>query len=250
MLNDLCGGTSSAIATEVAQVEKDQKIIIGPPKKKKTKPIADYMEILRPMLKNPYTKQMKAFLKEKNVPLTIAKKFYIAYVEEYEFLRRIKGADRPIGVKNAVLFPVLMKREDKIICPGAQVRPLDAGPDDLKYYTVFPFKSNRFFFGEHLLPLARRKKIFLVEGSLDAMHIWSQKHVAFALFGLYISEERAKKIRTAAPRKVYILLDPDQNEAETPFKVQESLAREGVEAEILGSEVDPKQLSKGDLDNF
>jgi 5S rRNA maturation endonuclease (ribonuclease M5) len=247
MLNDLHGGTSSALTAEVVKIEKEQGISIKP-RHKKEKPPNDHLEILRPMLKTKFTAQAKQLFARKNVPLIVAKKFYCAYVKEYEYPRK----KRPIGVKNAILFPMLAKIGDKLICPGAQVRPLDAGPDDLKYYTLFPFKpaSARFLFGEHLLHMARRKKIFLVEGALDAMHIWSEKHKAFALFGLYISTERAKKIKAAGARKVYILLDPDQNEEETPFKAQENLRNQGVEAEVLHSEVDPSQLTKEDLDNF
>lgn len=250
LLNDLHGGTSSALAMEVAQIEKDQKITIEPRQKKKAKLDTDYMDLLRPLLKNKFTKQAKKFLARKNVPLLVAQKFYCAYVPHYEFPRTIKGEDRPIRAENAVLFPVLVRRDDQVLCVGAQVRPLDAGPDDLKYYTIFPFKSNRFLFGEHLLPLVRRKRLFIVEGGLDAMHVWSVKNKAVGLFGLYMSAERAKKIAAAAPRKVFILLDPDQIDQETPFKIQESLKRERVEAEILGSQVDPKELTEEDLNNF
>lgn len=249
MLNDLHGGTSAALTMEVAQVEKDQKITIKP-RHKKEKADTDYMEILRPMLETPFTKKAMQLLQRKNVPLLVAQKFYCSYVKEYNHPRIIKGEDRPIGVKRAILFPVLTRREDAVICVGAQVRPLYAGPDDLKYYTIFPFKSNRFLFGEHLLPLVRRKKLFIVEGGLDAMHIWSEKRKAVGLFGLYMSSERAKKIRAAGARKVYILLDPDQSDQETPFKIQENLKKEGVEAEILGSQVDPSDLTGEDLDNF
>ena len=249
MLNDLHGGTSAALAMEVAQVEKDQKIIIEP-RHKKEKPPTDYMEILKPMLETPFTKKALKLLQRKNVPLLVAQKFYCAYVRKYEFPRRIKGEDRPIRAERAMMLPVLTRQGGKVICVGAQVRPLYAGEDDLKYYSIFPFKSNRFLFGEHLLPLVRRKKLFIVEGGLDAMHVWAEKHKAVGLFGLYMSKERAMKIKAAAPRKVFILLDPDQNDQETPFKVQENLSKAGVEAEILGSQVDPTELTGEDLDNF
>jgi hypothetical protein len=251
MLNDLHGGTTAALAAEVVQIEKDLKINIKPRQERKAKPINDYMEILRPMLESPYPRHLKAFLAKKNIPLVVAQKFYCAYVKQYSFPRRIKGEDRPITTENALLFPVLIRTPDqKIKCVGAQVRPLAPREHDLKYYSLFPFQSTRFLFGEHLLHRARRKKIFLVEGGLDTMHIWSERHVAFGLLGLYMSSERAKKIKASGARKVYIMLDPDQNDKETPFKIQENLGREGVEAVILGSEVDPKQLLANDLHNF
>lgn len=249
MLNDLHGGMYAALTNEVLQVEKAAKISIKSRQEKKTaKADHDYMDVLRPMLKTPYPKQLKVFLRKKNVPVEVAKKFYCAYVEEYTFPRK----KRDVTAKNALLIPVLARRSEGVICAGAQVRPLDAGKDDLKYFTLFPFtnKANRFFIGEHLFPLARRNNIFIVEGGLDTMHIWSEKHKAFGLMGLYMSPERAKKIKQAAPRRVFILLDPDQNGQETSFKIQEHLKRAGVESEVLFSDTDPKQLTKNDLDQF
>jgi len=251
MLNDLHGGTTSALMTEINQLEKEQNLNVKPLKEKKVKPNSDYMDILRPMLKTPYPKPLRDFLERKNIPILIAQKFYCSYVKEYHFPRRIKGEDRPITARNALLLPVLLPTTDKkVTCVGAQVRPLSAGKNDLKYYSIFPFKSNRFFFGEHLLHRARRKKIFIVEGGLDTMHIWSEKHIAYGLMGLYMSQERILKLKGVRPRKIYVMLDPDQNMKTTAFKIQDNLAREGVEAEILSIDVDPKLLTKNDLDNF
>lgn len=251
LLDDLYGGTSAAIVKEIAEIEKNQKLKVKPRQKRRAAPVTDYMELLRPMLKTPYPKSLLAFLKTKNIPPLVAKKFYCAYVTRYEFPRRRKGEDCPITAENALLLPVLKRApEKKVICAGAQVRPLSSSPGALKYYSLFPFKSNRFLFGEHLLHLGRRKIIFLLEGGLDVMHFWSVKHKAYGLLGLYMSKERILKVKSIGARKIFIMLDPDQNERATSFKIQERLGAEGVEAEVLLPEIDPKLLTKNDLDNF
>jgi len=248
MLNDLTGGIRliSSITSDVRKIEQEHRLTVKPLGAKRTKSLTDFMDILRPMISTPYPKHMLKFLRQKNVPEIIAKKFYCAYIENYVH----PGKKRDISVRNAVLFPALIKIENKVLCVGAQVRPFDAGEDDLKYYSIFPFKSGRFLFGEHLLSRIRGKRIFLVEGPLDAMHLWSIGQKALGLFGLFMSTERAEKIKAAAPRKVFILLDPDQNEQQTPKKIFDNLKKVGVQAEVIKINEDPKQLTKEDLTNL
>jgi len=228
--------------------EAEEKIPDLPSLRRGKEPeVKDYTKELEQLLKNPMPKEALDFLESKGVDQTWAKKLKFCWADSIHCER----SDGTVyTMERMIIFPVLSIQGGKTTCVGAQARSLDVKPTESKYVAAFRFPSGLFFFGEHLLSKVGGKRIILVEGPMDHAHLLSVGEWAFGLVGLYLSPEKMEKIKRAAPRMVYIVLDPDQNNKPTTSVISRTLNAAGIPNKVIPVEKDPRRLTREDLNRY
>lgn len=245
-LNTLNQGRIQDLVTAATEAE-DKLPDLPSLRRRKAPEVRDYTQELDKLLKNPVPQEAWDFLAAKGVSQEYAKKLKFCWADTL-YCERF---DQTLyTMKRTVIFPVFSIYGGKQICVGAQARSLDVRPTESKYLPAFRFPSGLFFFGDHLLPRMRGARVSLVEGPLDYGHFLSIGEWALGLVGLYLSPEKLEKLKNAAPRMVYVVLDPDQNKQQTHSIVARSLNMAGIPNKVILPDKDPKQLAREDLSKF
>lgn len=203
----------------------------------------DYTDVYEQTTK-PLSPEAIEFLASKGCPQPVAERLKIRWVPT---IRAEKANGEFYTIDNAVLFPVMSVIGRKVEIVGAQAREIHRRPTMPKYITAFRFKSGKFFYGDHLLRKIAGRRVFLVEGPLDAIHLLSIGEWALGLFGLSLSTYKVEKLQAAMPSAVYVLLDPDRYGEAARTRVLDVLNNAKLPAGLLISPKDPKQLSREDL---
>lgn len=204
------------------------------------------------LLKHGYPTHVKAFLNSKGVYEATARKFGVAFVPAGhvdEFMHKgPSGEPEPVKVDTLLIPTLIRTKENKVICVGAQGRPL-AG-NGAKYYTIYPHQIGQFLYGQHLAKHLTGKRIFLVEGCFDVMHLWQEKSFALGLFGLHANQQRCLRLRNIRPTHIHVFLDPDTAGQGAVKKVIQCLTDAGLEASPIVSSKQPKECTAEELVTF
>jgi DNA primase len=217
------------------------------PKVEKKVKINNYNNELTQYFRTGIPPEGVSFIESKGVPIGVARWLKFSWIEQ---ATRYRYDKEPYEIRNAVLIPVLSRIQGRTICVGAQYRPLQREGKRAKYGTFFKFSSGHFLYGEHLLDYARGERLFVHEGSFDAAHFLSLGERAVALIGLFLGKSKIRKIIQAAPRVVYVMLDPDQEGQNAATTVVKELVAHGVAAQNIVPPKDPKLMTKDDLRNL
>lgn len=218
---------------------------VGVAKKGKHYVFKDYTAELEKIRGSPFPPEALAFLKEKGCSEKVAKRMHCSWVESQEF----QFGDKTAVIKKSIVYPVLMENEGKLLCVGAQARSVE-GKGRNKYFSIFPFQARQHLFGEHLLAKMKGKRITMVEGPLDCMHLLQLGEASVALFGLNASDAKIDKIAAALVRVVYVMLDPDQNAVRDKDglrpseRIAKALEAKGVPARPVFPTENPKRMTK------
>lgn len=197
-----------------------------------------------------YPKDVVEFLSSKNVSVSTAQKFFVAFVPEGhvdKFLARgSDGKPKPV-LSDSIFIPTLVKNSNgKTICVGGQARPLDRGTGS-KYFTMYPHSIGKYLYAQHLADKTKDKAAFLVEGAFDAMHLWQEGFRAYGLFGLNASRHRCIKLKKMGISEAVVFLDPDQSGISATEKVVTSLRDENINATSISYPKQPKECTTEEL---
>lgn len=245
-LDALTGYRIPKVTSAVIETETEHRPVIGLTAKTKKKiTICDYSDELScfPTMATDQP-EAKAFLNSKGVPDDFARKMNLRWVSSFEIMKKDNTS---YTVRDAVLFPVYSNICGKLVCVGAQARPLHRSPTQSKYITLLEFPSSAYYYGEHLLPKMERQTVFVVEGVLDTLHLLSLGFWSLGLLGLYLSEERAVKLRDARTWKNYLMTDPDPEGQKAVPRIVKNAEKYGLTLTPLIPTRDPKQLTEEDL---
>lgn len=199
-----------------------------------------------------YPSEVVELLESKGVSPKTARKFLVAFVRKGhvdEFLQKDEN-DEPIPLAADCLFiPTLrLTRGGKLKCYGGQGRPLEQ--IGKKYFTMYPYPSRGFVYGEHLFPEMAGRPIFVVEGQFDVMHIHQEDHCAGGLFGLHANPPRVIMIANARPSEAIVFTDPDPAGERVRMRIVREFQMRGVAARSVTSETDPKHCLSAELTTF
>lgn len=231
--------------------ENEDRTPLMPRAKAKMYVPTDYTDQMNAILKTKLPREAAAFLMSKGCNKRVAVNMHIGWIENGTYTI----GSKEIRVAKTLVFPVYTELDHKVICIGAQARPIgEATRKRSKYFMLFPFKSGRHMYGEHLLGAVRGKQLLVVEGPLDCLHFLSVGVAAVGLFGLSLGDKKIELLRNAGARKVYVLLDPDQNEElqgpkkepRAAHKARE-LAANKIPAAALFTDKDLKKMTKDDI---
>lgn len=219
--------------------------------KKVEKPYAphDYSEALAQLV-GPLPPEALEFLEKKGCPEKVVTAMRCGWIKDTKLAI---GKKEDVHVRDTIVFPLFTRLDDKVICIGAQARPLVSDKRRSKYFTIFPFKSGRHLYGEHLALAMQGRRVFIFEGPLDVLHFWSIGEAALGLFGLSVSREKAAVLARSKARVGYVLLDPDQNEVKAAdgtrkaAKMAALLSSDALPVRPLYVDRDPRTLTKQDV---
>lgn len=215
-------------------------------KEKKDKPLSiiNYSSELRKYLAVGLPPHALEFLSSKGIPEQTARFMNFAWIEK----ATIKKYDKTeIEVKDSILIPVMSRVSGKLICIGAQARPIKRKTTRSKYFTFFKFKAGHFLYAEHLLHHASGKPLFVLEGPLDVAHFASIGVHSVGLFGLYLNQPRVAKIVCNQPRIVFVMLDPDPEGQKRVERIVMKIRKAGLMVAPIVPTKDPKCLTREDL---
>jgi len=227
-------GNETAPSVKLARVKTGKKYSIK-----------DYTAELEKFRSEPFPPEAVAFLEKKGCDEKIARRMHCSWVESREF----PFGDKLVTVRKSIVYPVLMEHEGQLICVGAQARSVE-GKGRNKYFSIFPFQARQHVFGEHLLGKMKGKRILVVEGPLDCMHLLKLGEASVALFGLNASEPKIAKLKASGARMVYVILDPDQNEIRDKDglrpseRIAKAIEAAGMPAKPLFPTENPKHMVK------
>jgi DNA primase len=249
-LNTELGGYA-ALALEAQRIENARDIRpINMIKSETNIPVTDYTSIISELYLNPWSEKAIEFLNAKGVDVKTATAFKCAYAPEGTTIDMPDGSELRTR-DDLIIFPVFSKMPDgSFKCVGAQARSVDSEKKGPKYFALLPFKGIGFFFAEQMMDLRKDQPIFIVEGPLDAMHVVQEGYRSLALMGLGLQEKKVLKLQAANARYVILLLDPDQPAKNAAEVIKKTLTRYGIQHIVRTPEVDPKYLSKLDLQHF
>jgi hypothetical protein len=245
-LNVLSRGGLRELAEWVRENDKKTKVSTGKKQQKKIKTY-NYSERLRGYLETPMPQDALQFLASKGCPPEIVKYLHFAWIE-HEVAKKWDGTE--YEVNRHVLIPALSREGGNLVCVGGQARAIDDVPRKSKYFSLLQFPAKIYLYGEHLLHLARGRRLFVLEGGLDAGHFMSEGEHAVGLMGLYMSREKLAKIVQAQPRVVYVMLDPDQDSAEGKKRLDNIIRyiqSAGLVAIPIVPPKDPKLLIRAEI---
>lgn len=246
-LNVLSRGGLRELSDWVRENDKKTRVAGKKAQQKKVKTF-NYSEKLRKYLTDPMPDDAYAFLARKGCPKEIVKYLHFAWIE-HEIATKWDGTE--YEVNRHVLLPTLSYVDGRLVCVGGQARSIDDIPGKRKYFSLLQFPSKIYLYGEHLLHLARGKRLFVLEGGLDAGHFMSEGEHAVGLMGLYMSRDKLDKIVTCQPRVVYVMLDPDQNMdaegRERLEKIVRYIQSTGLYAVGIVPPKDPKLLMRTEI---
>lgn len=247
-LNVLSRGGLRELSDWVRENDKKKKVSTGKKAQQKKVRTFNYSERLRKYLADPMPDDAYAFLARKGCPREIVKYLHFVWIE-HEIATKWDGTE--YEVNRHVLLPTLSYVDGSLVCVGGQARSIDDIPGKRKYFSLLPFPSKIYLYGEHLLHLARGKRLFVLEGGLDAGHFMSEGEHAVGLMGLYMSQEKLAKIVATQPRVVYVMLDPDQDAIADGKERLENIVRyiqsTGLYAVPIVPPKDPKLLTRAEI---
>lgn len=102
--------------------------------------------------------------------------------------------------------------------------------DKPKYRYPRGFPVGRHLFGQWLVK--GRKKVALVEGSLDAIACWEARVPAMALLGSRLTEAQRQVLQRTGVKTVAIFTDNDKAGKEAVWQVHEALLHSGVSVQV------------------
>lgn len=207
--------------------------------------LIDYTSELKKLLKNRPSKEAGEFLRSKGVNPAFARKYFkVSFIPEgYKTAVMAKPA-----IADCVYFPLLIHDSKAgIKCIGGGARPLSG---KCKYYAPFTGPRLGHLYGEHLQPKVRGNPLFIVEGFLDAIHLWELGFCSYAAMGVGFSGTSALVVKNSLPSVVLIYMDPDSAGAVGSARVHKSLKLVGVKSCQIRNDKDPKACSKEEVDNF
>jgi 5S rRNA maturation endonuclease (ribonuclease M5) len=207
----------------------------------------DYTAELRTLQQKPFPDKAAAFLKEKGCTVAYARNMHCAWIDRYE---ATNAMGEKYVIEDAILFPAIIRRDEQLICVGAQAREVEGKTWRSKYLTPLQFSSGLYLFGEHLLHLYEGKTLFVVEGPLDAMHLLEQGFPTVGVFGLYLSGARKEKIKRAMPKRVILLPDPDSPGREASDRMVRQFKEADINCRIADTGKDPKTLTPDDINEI
>jgi hypothetical protein len=230
-------------------LESDKKTKVFGTKKAQQKKIKtfNYSENLRKYLADRMPEDAYSFLAGKGCPKKIVKYLHFAWVE-HEVVTKWDGSQ--YEVNRHILIPTLSRVGGSLVCVGGQARAIDDVHRGGKYFNLLKFHTKLYLYGEHLLHLARGKRLFVLEGGLDAGHFMSEGEHAVGLMGLYLSQQKLAKIVATQPRVVYVILDPDQESEEGKKRIANIvryIQSSGLIAIPIIPPKDPKQLPREEI---
>lgn len=241
-LNVHYNGALTDVAVWVREHDGDVKFEI---KVKKVQEVKDYTAQLLEILKTPFPPEGEAFLASKGCTVETARKMFCGWVNSYE---GHKSDGKTYVLRNAVVFPSVVRTDGRLICVGGQAREIVGSKHKSKYTTIFPFRSGDYLYGEHLLEKVRGEILALVEGPLDVNHLVQLDVIAAAVYGTFMGGAKIEKIKRAGPRQVVIFTDPDSPGRKAANRMRDDLIKEGVSTRIVDQNKDPKVFDGQDLD--
>ena len=242
------GIVDTGVAMDYTEAKTNKLVLFS-----EVKPTGDecYDIPLAHLEKNEYSPLMLQFLEQKGIPVETAKRFQLCYVPKghSDEWMPLDDNEEPRVVKHpGIAVPMFIKGPDqKMTCIGAQLRYLEG---KFRYFTLYKFSSSSRLYGEHILPLAEGRPLFVVEGPFDALHILSCGFLAVALFGTTVNDAKVELLKSAGASCVHLLLDPDAPGQKASRKAEPILQKYGVPYTSHIATKDPKRYTKSDLINL
>lgn len=236
--------------TDLVEMAKEEDGKASPPTWDNSNPIeitTDFTIELKKLQLNRFPQKAIKFLTDKGCSHRIALKMFCAWIDEYT---ATNASGDPYTINEALVFPVISRKNKQLVCTGAQARELESPAWKSKYTTIFKFPSGRYMFGEHRLKYVEGEILYIVEGPLDAMHLVEQGVHSTAVLGVFMSKGRLIKIKRARPKQVIILPDQDSPGLRAAARMNELLLTHDINSAIINVGKDPKKLTKQDLINI
>jgi DNA primase len=246
-LNEITGyKTIGNLTTAVIEAELQIRPILSmDPVKTKTLKVHDYSNELAHFKQTACNHpDGAAFLHAKGCSDEIIRKMGLRWIDSIEVS---KGPNDTYTIRRAILFPVFSKINGKIVCVGAQIRPLDRRPTQSKYINILEFPSHAYFYGDHLLDKMSGNDVFLVEGVMDCLHLIDIGVWSLGIFGLFLGETRATNLIKANPRRVFLMLDPDAEGQRAVGRILRDSRKYGLNLIPIIATKDPKQMTIEDI---
>jgi len=251
--SDHLRSTVGALHLRVADLEKlDFPNLERSMAKRKQPPVREHTKLWSKLVQHRWSQAAIDLCAAKNVDPEYARtKFGVAFIpegtEDFAFGRDEFGDPKELH-QDVLAFPSLIRREGRLTCIGAQARATEPTSSGSKYWSLLEgFKAHQHFFGYHLAASWRRRVIALVEGPFDAMHLAQIGVPALGLHGLYMSDQKAAKLRLLDPPLVVVLLDPDTAGVTAAERVNYILSQNGFNATITHLGLDPKHYDVDSL---
>lgn len=199
-----------------------------------------------------YPQYMVEFMESKGVSAEWARKFGFCFVPAgyVDPFLNLDENGKPIPIAaDSIFFPTLTHNErGNLVCAGGQARPFEGKTK--KYYTMYPYSSRSFTFGEQFLSRAEGQPLFVVEGQFDVAHIMQEGFFATGIFGLHLNQPRILKIKRAKPSRVILFMDPDEAGQKVVTQNARLLGFEGLTTQIVTGKMDPKYSTTKQLQEF
>ncbi len=238
-------GALTELAAWVKEHDGDVKFEIRPnrPKAEAT----DYTTELRKILANPFPLKGVEFLASKGCSVETARRMLCGWVDEYQ---GTSPGGKAFVLKDAVVFPAIIRLNGNLTCVGAQAREIEGSKYKSKYTTIFSFSSKRYLYGEFLLEKVRGRRLDIVEGPLDANHLFQLGEISAGVWGTFMGGPKVEKIKRAGPRQVVIFVDPDSPGRQAAEKMRSELVNEKVPTRVIDQDKDPKEFTREDMDKL
>jgi|GEM_PF-5043461 len=107
------------------------------------------------------------------------------------------------AMMNAVVFPVM--NGENIY--GWQARKIEVAPGGLRMLTMSGFDKSKFLLGQK--GIIGKKKLVLVEGPFDCLHVCVDEFYGLASLGKAVSQEQIKILLDSDADEIYLGLDRD-----------------------------------------
>lgn len=198
-----------------------------------------------------FSDEGEKFLFKKGVKLDVAKKAGVCEVPEGytdDALGESNGSPRVMRAKTIIL-PFLVTTNSGTKCVGAAARSLEENPFS-KYFMFYRFKAKGWLYPPPVLPKSRNKKIFLVEGYFDALHLIGLGQRAVAIHGTFLSPDMIHKIKAAKISQVLLALDPDVAGQEAAKNAYKALVSSGISTKLVTAKSDPKYWTQSQTKTY